>query len=198
MHYLVVLRFQWISWAVSSWSLQFLECLCRQSERACEALHARSSLPPPSIMQQYINIIITTTTIMIDHDECFLHLGVFTPTEKVPTGSCVLCSTSWLCQQSLISSNDLKSLKKLISGKENKSGCLFSMILIVIRDISLYIEVCLRYYHHSRFVMIHHLELMWPWPWLLPWAGHWFRRGRADHAPTPLMGFGATDWRPRP
>ena len=22
--------------------------------------------------------------------------------------------------------------------------------------------------------MIHHLELMWPWPWLLPWAGHWF------------------------
>ena len=42
-------------WAISSWSLQFLECLCRQSERACETLHARSSLPPPSIMQQYIN-----------------------------------------------------------------------------------------------------------------------------------------------
>jgi len=42
----------------------------------------------------------------------------------------------------LISSNDLnlKNSKKLISGKEDKSGCLFSMMLIVIRDMSLYIE----------------------------------------------------------
>ena len=122
-------------------SFQFLTCLGRQSERACETLHARSSTPD-SIMQQYINIITTSTTSTTSTTTTTTIMQVpwrvsspsksFHPT-WVPTGSWVLCSTVWLYQPASMSINDLK---KLISGKENKKACLFSMIPILIQNVS--------------------------------------------------------------